>query len=75
MIRFLRIDPMVSGSNPPSAKLSLGMRRVANSLYFKAYELDIWFKIMMYILTFRQTVNLCEMTDSWSLREEEPGHC
>ena len=28
MVRFLRIDPMVSGSNPPSAKLSLRMRRV-----------------------------------------------
>ena len=28
VVRFLRIDPMVSGSNPPSAKLSLRVRRV-----------------------------------------------
>ena len=30
--RFLRIDPMVSGSSPPSAKLSLRMRTVVSSL-------------------------------------------
>ena len=28
MVRFLHIDPMVSGSSPTSAKLSLRMRRV-----------------------------------------------
>ena len=27
MVIFLRIDPMVSGSNPPSAKLSLRGRK------------------------------------------------
>ena len=32
VVRFLRIDPMVSGSNPPSAKLSLRVRRVTSSL-------------------------------------------
>ena len=32
MVRFLRIDPMVSGSSPTSAKLSLRVRRVASSL-------------------------------------------
>ena len=32
MVRFLRIDPMVSGSSPPSAELSLRVRRVASSL-------------------------------------------
>lgn len=35
MIRFLCIDPMASGSNPPSAKLYRRVRRVANSLYFQ----------------------------------------
>ena len=29
---FLRIDPIVSGSNPTSAKLSLRVRGVASSL-------------------------------------------
>ena len=29
VVRFLRIDPMASGSNPPSAKRSLRVRRVA----------------------------------------------
>ena len=28
MVRFLRIDPMVSGLSPTSAKLSLKVRRV-----------------------------------------------
>ena len=32
MVRFLRIDPMVSDSSPTSAKLSLRVRRVASSL-------------------------------------------
>ena len=31
---ILRIDPMVSASNPPSTKLSLRVRRVASSLRF-----------------------------------------
>ena len=31
MVGFLLVDPMVSGSNPPSATLSLGMRRLALS--------------------------------------------
>ena len=30
--RFLRIDPMISGSNPTSPKLSLRVGRVASSL-------------------------------------------
>ena len=34
--RFLRIDPMISGSSPTSAKLSLRVRRVASSLQFQA---------------------------------------
>ena len=34
-VRFLRIDPMVSGSNPNSAKLSLRVGRVASSLLFQ----------------------------------------
>ena len=38
VVRFLRIDPMVSGSNPPLAKLSPRVRRVTSSLYFQAYE-------------------------------------
>ena len=38
MVRFLRIDPMVSGSSTTSAKLSLRLRRVASSLKFQAYE-------------------------------------
>ena len=38
VLRFLPIDPMVSGSNPSSAKLSLSVRRAASSLLFKAYE-------------------------------------
>ena len=29
VVRFLRFDPMISGSNPPSAELSLGVVRVA----------------------------------------------
>ena len=37
-LRFLRTDPMVSGSNPASAKLSLGVRRVTSSMKFQAYE-------------------------------------
>ena len=32
VVTFSRIDPMVSGSNPPSAKISIKMRRVASSL-------------------------------------------
>ena len=32
MVRFLRIDPMVSGSSPTSAEPSLRGRRVASSL-------------------------------------------
>ena len=32
VVRFLRIDPMVNGSNPPSARISLSVRRVASSL-------------------------------------------
>ena len=32
MVRFLRIDPMVSGSSPASPKLSLRVRRVTSSL-------------------------------------------
>ena len=32
MVRLLRIDPMVSGSSPTSAKLSLRVRRVASSV-------------------------------------------
>ena len=32
MVRFLRIDHMVSGSSPTSAKLSLRVRRVTSSL-------------------------------------------
>ena len=32
MVGFFRIDPMVSGSSPTSAKLSLRVRRVASSL-------------------------------------------
>ena len=36
MVRFLRIDPMVSGSSPTSAKLSLRVKRVASPLYFQA---------------------------------------
>ena len=32
VMRFLRIDPVVSGSSPTSAKLSLRARRVASSL-------------------------------------------
>ena len=31
-MRFLRIDSMVNGLNPSSAKLSLKVRRVASSL-------------------------------------------
>ena len=38
MVRFLRIDPMVSGSSPTSAKLSLRVRRVASLCNSKAYE-------------------------------------
>ena len=30
MVRFLRIDPMVSGSGPTSAKLSLRVRRASH---------------------------------------------
>ena len=36
MTRLLRVDPMVSGSSPTSAKLSLRVRRVASSLKFQA---------------------------------------
>ena len=32
MVKFLRIGPMVSGSNPLSAKISLRVRRVINSV-------------------------------------------
>ena len=32
MVRFLRIDLMVSGSNPPSVNLSPAVRRVACSV-------------------------------------------
>ena len=32
VVRFVLIDPMVSGSNPLSAKLSLRVRRAASSL-------------------------------------------
>ena len=32
VVRFLHTDPMVSGSSPTSAKLSLRVRRVASSL-------------------------------------------
>ena len=35
-VRFLRIDPMVSGSNPLSAKLSINMRGLARSLLIQA---------------------------------------
>ena len=38
MVRVLRIDPMVSGSSPLTAKLSHRVRRVASNLYFQAYE-------------------------------------
>ena len=38
MVRFLGVDPMINGSNPSSAKLSLRVRRVVSSLYFQAYE-------------------------------------
>ena len=38
MVRFLRIVPIVSGSSPISAKLSLRVRRVATSLLFQASE-------------------------------------
>ena len=31
MVRFLRSDPMVNGSSPTSAKLSLRVRRVARN--------------------------------------------
>ena len=34
VVRFLCIDPMVSGSNHPSAKLSLRVRRFAIPLLF-----------------------------------------
>ena len=30
--KFLRIDLVVNGSNPPSARLSLRVRRIASSL-------------------------------------------
>ena len=32
MVRFLRIDPMISGLSPTAAKLSLRVRRVTTSL-------------------------------------------
>ena len=32
MVRFLRIDPMVSGSSLTSARLSLRVRRVTSSI-------------------------------------------
>ena len=32
VVRLLRVDPMVSGSNPPSAKHSLRVRRVTSIL-------------------------------------------
>ena len=38
MVRFLRIDPKVSGSSPPSAKPSLRVRGVTSSLKCKAEE-------------------------------------
>ena len=36
VVRFLRIDPMVNGSSPLTAELSLRGRRIASSLYFQA---------------------------------------
>ena len=42
MVSFLEIDPMISGSNPPSARLSLRVGRFAMSLGFKAYESRGW---------------------------------
>ena len=38
VVGFFRIDPMPSDLNPPSAKLSLRVRRVASPLQFQAYE-------------------------------------
>ena len=38
VVRFLHIDHMVNGLDPPIAKLSLRMGRVASSLYFQAKE-------------------------------------
>ena len=32
MVRFVRIDPMVNGSSPISAKLSLRVKRVSSSV-------------------------------------------
>ena len=36
MVRLLSTDCMLNGSNPPSAKLSLGMKRVVGSCDFIA---------------------------------------
>ena len=38
IIRFLPVGSMASGSNPPSAKLSLILRRVASSMRSQAYN-------------------------------------
>ena len=38
MVRFLRIDPMISGSSHTSAKLSLRMRRVCSDSAFYPHK-------------------------------------
>ena len=38
MVRFLRIDSMLSGSSPISAKLSLRVRRAASSLKMQTWK-------------------------------------
>ena len=41
MVRFLRIDPMVSGSSPTSAKISLRVKRVATRCaHIESKDLD-----------------------------------
>ena len=42
MVRFLRVDPMVSGSIPTFAKLSFRVRRVAISLYSRRMNHEVW---------------------------------
>ena len=42
MVRFLRIDPMVSCSNPPLAKLSPGEKRVLALGDFKRRNHAVW---------------------------------
>ena len=42
MVRFLRIDPMVSASSLRSAKLSFRVRRVARSLYSRRMNHEVW---------------------------------